>query len=146
MTDATLVEVMDALASQIETRLTSQVAQLQVVGRFMLNPSVPSVDIYPAPDPFQEQSGFGRDDSDINFVIRARVSTVDQDGGQEILLAMMDPSGPASMVRAVIYDKTLGGKVQSCECDPPSDFGAYVEPLTQGKAYLGCTWLARVTV
>jgi hypothetical protein len=111
----------------------------------MLNPTPPAVDIYPAADPFQEPSGFGGQDTTINLIIRARVSTVEHEGAQDILLGLMDPNGAQSVVRAVASSRTLNGTVQDAVCDPPSDFGAFLEPTGTG-ALLGCTWVARITL
>ncbi len=145
MTDATLLEVMDALATQLQTQLDPGEDDFQVVGRMMFNPTPPAIDIYPAADPFQEPSGFGGQDTTINLIIRARVSTVEHEGAQDTLLAFMDPGGANSVVRAVAYDRTLSGTVQDAVCDPPSDFGAFLEPIGTG-ALLGCTWTARITL
>jgi len=133
---------MDALAAQIDTVLSPQIANLQVVGRMNLTPTWPSIDIYPG-DPFQERSGFGSEDVDLGLVVRARVSTIEHEGAQDVLLGLMDPTAATSVVKAVESDATLGGRVQQVICDPPSDFGAFVEPNSQG-ALLGCTWRARV--
>ena len=145
MADSTLIEVMDALATQLETVLGPKIDNLQVIGRMMLNPSPVTLDIYPAADPFQEPSGFGGDDVMVNLVVRARVSPVDHEGGQDILLSLMDWSADTSVVQAVASDRTLGGEIQSALCDPPSDFAAFVEPGGQ-VALLGCTWNVRVIV
>ena len=136
---------MDALAAQLETELAPHVTNLQVVGRMTFNPTDPCIDIYPD-DPFQEASGFGEMDTDLHFVVRARVSTVDHEGAQDMLLALMDPTGDASVRKAVSADKTIGGTVQDAVCFPPSDFAAFVAPAPSKGALLGCTWSVTVTL
>ncbi len=144
MPDATLIEVMDAIATQLETVLVPVIPDLQVRGRMLINPTPPAVDVYPA-DPFQEASGFGGIDTDVYLLVRARVSPVDHEGAQDALLAMMDPGASTSVLKALMANKTLSGKCQDLNCQPPSDFGAYVEP--DGRtALLGCTWTVQVTV
>lgn len=135
---------MDALASQLAAVLSPALPELQIAGRMLINPTPPAMDIYPA-DPFQEASGFGGIDTDIYLLVRARVSPVDHEGAQDALLALMDPGASTSVVQAVMANKTLSGKVQDLNCQPPSDFGAYVEPDGR-QALLGCTWNVRVTV
>jgi hypothetical protein len=143
--DSTLLEVMDALADQLETVLSPQIDQLQVVGRMMLNPSPPTLDIYPSADPFQDPSGVGGSDVQVNLIIRGRVSPVDHEGAQDVLLGLMDWASATSVVKAVNANRTLGGYVQDVYCQPPSDFAAFIEPDSRG-ALLGCTWVAKVTV
>ncbi len=133
---------MDALAAQLTSVLVPVVPDLQVTGRMNLNPTPPSIDIYPG-DPFQEPSGFGGLDTNVNFVVRARVTTVEHEGAQDVLLELMDPTASTSVVQAIAANSTLSGAVQQAVCDPPSDFGAYVEPSGQG-ALLGAVWQTRV--
>ena len=135
---------MDALAVRLSTVLVPVIPDLNIVGRMWINPTPPAIDIYPG-DPFQEPSGFGGIDTVIGLVIRARVTTVDHEGAQDALLALMDPGASTSVVKAVNADKTIGGTVQDALCGLPTDFGAYVSP--DGRdALLGCTWRVDLTL
>jgi hypothetical protein len=140
--DATLGEVMTALTAQLQTTLDPLIEDLQVTPTMTFNPTPPSIDIYPS-DPFQEQIAFGSRQVEVFFDVRARVSTAENEGGQDLLLSMMDPGAAPSVVRAIAANRTLGGKVQDAVVEPPSNFGAYVDPGGAG-ALLGCTWRARV--
>jgi hypothetical protein len=142
MADATLGEVMDALAAQLDSELAPLIEDLQVTGRMTFNPTPPSIDIYPS-DPFQEQIAFGGRQVAAFFDVRARVSTAEHEGGQDFLLSMMDPRADTSVYQALVKDKTLNSTVQDVSVEPPSNFGAYVDPGGAG-ALLGCTWRTRV--
>jgi hypothetical protein len=134
---------MDALADQLQTALDPVIEKLQVTGRMTFNPTPPAIDIYPG-DPFQEQISFGARQVMVFFDVRARVSTAEHEGGQDLLLSMMHPSDAASVVGAIASDRTLGGKVQDAFPEPPSNFGAYVDAGPGSHALLGCTWRTRV--
>ncbi len=138
---------MQALADQIENTLGGtadpQVIEgLSVYPLLELNPTPPAIDIYPD-TPFQEAVGFGPGNNGLNFTVRARVNTPDNDGAQELLLTMMDPGSSESVALAILSDETLGGTVGQVSVDGPSDYGVFVEPAGNG-AYLSCTWRAKV--
>ena len=134
--------ILDALATQIATRLAS-ITDLQVDGRLIPSPTPPSIDVYPA-DPFQEALTFGRGNNILFVTVRARVTTVDNEGGQELLLSMMDPVSAVSVAQAVTYDKTLGGAVGKVSViEGPSGYGVVQDAGGQG-ALLGCTWRVQV--
>ncbi len=147
MTPPTLTEIMQALAGQIENTLGGtadpQVIEgLSVYPLLELNPTPPAIDIYPD-TPFQEAVGFGPGNNSMNFTVRARVNTPDNDGAQELLLTMMDPGSTESVALAILSDETLGGTVGQVAVEGPSDYGVFVEPSGNG-AYLSCTWRAKV--
>ncbi len=143
----TLSEIMQALAGQIESTLGGtadpQVVEgLSVYPLLEMNPTPPAIDVYPD-TPFQEPLGFGNGNNSMNFTVRARVNTPDNDGAQELLLTMMDPRADESVALAILSDTTLGGKVDDVAVEGPSDYGVFVEPSGAG-AFLSCTWRARV--
>lgn len=150
MTDATLLEIMDALADQIRGTLagTAQVIEgLQVEPRMNLNPTPISIDIYPR-DPFQAQTAFRQTSREIYFTVRARVSTADQYSGQEWLLLMMDTRAPESVEQAIVGNRNLGGKVSQIAMaadDPVSGFTVY-EDSAGDVNFIGCEWRARVVL
>lgn len=135
---------MDALASQIGDVLCSGTAdplieQLQVESRLVFNPSPPSIDVYPS-DPFQEALAMGAGNNEIFFNVRARVSTAENEGGQDLLLSMMDPAANTSVLKAILSDRTLGNVAQISTVEGPSAFGVFPDPGSTGGSLLGCTW------
>jgi hypothetical protein len=146
LSDPSLTEIMQALATQIDTTLagTAQVIPgLQVTPLLNWNPSPPSIDMFPA-TPFQEPIAFGPGNNELNFTVRARVNTPDHEGAQELLLMMMDRNASESVALAILGDTSLGGKVEHVNVEGPSDYGVFIEPSGAG-AFLSCTWLAKVT-
>jgi len=140
---------MDALAAQIDNEIGARgtadalIENLQVDGRLIMNPTPPSIDVYPA-DPFQEGIAFGKGNNDMNFTVRARVSTADHEAGQDLLLQMMDPESDQSVAQAILADRTLGGQVERVNiAEGPSAYGIFPDPGGDGSL-LGCTWTVRV--
>lgn len=142
MPDPTLTEVMEAIAEQLTDELKADIDPviplLQVTPLLTFNPTPPAIDIYPS-DPFQEQMTFGTRNVQVFFDVRARVTAADQEAGQELLLSMMDPRSPASVVAALMSDRTLGNTVEGLSVAPPSNYGLFVDPNEQ-EGLLGCTW------
>lgn len=134
---------MDALAGAITTRLSGEIENLQVDGRMIPSPTVPSIDVYPA-DPFQQPLAMGKGNNQFFFTVRARVGTADNEGGQDLLLAMMDPDAGTSVAQAIMYDRTLGGVVGKVNvAEGPSAYGLFADAGGEG-AYVGCTWTVQV--
>lgn len=138
---------MDALAGQLIDELAGTVDGLNVYARLEPNPTPPALDVYPA-DPFIEQTGFGVGTSvQMNFLVRARVTTADSYAGQELLLQLMDPASGESVAAAIGSDPTLGGTVDyaAVSGDSPSGFGEYRDAGGEGSL-LGCQWTVNVEV
>src|SRR5262245_52277583 len=93
------------IASQLEQRLTPVIDVLQVTATANRNPTPPAIDVYPA-EPFQEPDSFGPVNRQAIFVVRARVTDLDNDSGQSLLLEMMDPASPKSVVAALAANPT----------------------------------------
>jgi hypothetical protein len=148
---ATVAAIMDALASQIDNEIGSQgtadplIADLQVDGRMVFNPTPPAIDIYPA-DPFQDALAFGKGNNELFLTVRARVTTADHEAGQDLLLSLMDPEALTSVAQAVLADRTLGNTVERVNVSAgPTAYGVFpVLPGQTGEALLGCTWTVRV--
>jgi len=142
---ASLEAIMDALADQIGATLSGTadplIENLQTTGFMNIDPTPPSVDVYPA-DPFQEPLTMGAG-YDFRLVVRARVSTADHEAGQKLLLAMMDSNATTSIVRAIKSDKTLGSKVSSLGVDSATGFGLYRD-VNGDQSYMGATWVVRI--
>jgi len=141
--DPTVLEILDAMAAQVVDELDAVIESLQVVPRMMLSPSPPTIDIYPD-TPFTARIGMGAGNREFAFLVRARVGTPDHEGGQDLLLMMMDPRAPTSVHAALESDSTLGGKVEDVWVDGPTGFGTFPSPGGDGSL-MGCTWSAIVT-
>lgn len=135
-------EVADALGTALEA---IELDELQVVPRYWLFPTGPSLDVYPA-EPSQEDAAFGPASKLTLWTIRARVTTADHQANQDLLLDLMEPSGATSVRQAVLADKTLGGLAEGMDVDNPTGFQAYPAVDGTGTGYLGCEWRVRVYV
>ncbi len=142
---STLLEIMDALAAQLHSKLDGEIPGIQIEGRMNINPSPDPValDIYPG-DPFQEPDAFGLGENDIMLTIRARVNTPDSEGAQDALLALMDPKAATSVEQAVLSDTTLSSVVGNLRIESPaSNYGIFPD-ASGAAAFLGCTWTVRI--
>lgn len=131
--------MMDALGAQLETLGTANppaIENLQVVPRMNRNPTGPSIDIYPA-TPFTEVIAYGARHQ-YWFTVRARVNPIDQNGGQDLLLSMMDDGSDQSVEEALRAVKTYAG-AKLGDIEGPSEYGSYGDTGATGDM-LGCTW------
>src|SRR4029453_10946318 len=138
---------MDAIADQLQTELGPIVDGVQIVPRMGVNPPPPCIDISRAPEGCQEQIAFGYEQHAV-FVVRASVSTADQDAGQELLLELLDPRGPASVLRALMADPSFGDAVDDSTVTGISGFLPYsFDPAggsllgAEGRGYLFLLWI-----
>lgn len=138
MSSATILEVMQAVASQLESEI--DVDGLQVDPLLNKNPTPPCLDVYPG-DPFGEATTFNGGREQL-FTIRARVSTADHEAGQELLLSLMD-HGPSSVIAAIAADRTLAGTVDDALVEGPSGYIEWRDTDNAG-GLLGCEWRLRV--
>jgi hypothetical protein len=145
VTDATLLEVREALAAQIAGRLAnldSSYGELQVLPRRLFSPTPPTIDIYPA-DPVQEQTAFGYESRDTFLTVRARVTMADDDAGQDLLWEFADTTTAASLLAAFAADPTLGGTADNSTVEEQTGFRIYEDTPGSG-GYLGCEWRLRI--
>lgn len=137
---------MDALAGQIDDYFGGTapvIPYLQVEPRLVHAPTPPVVDVYPS-DPFQESFTYGKGNNEFFFNVRARVSTAEHEGGQDLLLSLMDPTAATSMLQAILSDRTLAGAVERvATVEGPTAFGIYRDSGGEGNL-LGCSWRVRV--
>ncbi len=138
---ATLAEVMDALADQIRDVVENVTdVAVQVESRIVLNPTPPTIDMYPAdPSGDPELRAFADMVGGELLTVRARVSTVDHVAGQDLLLALMDDVDPLSLGAAIYEDKTLNGLAADIHLRERSGYVTFLD--TGGDAQtLGFTW------
>lgn len=110
MAAASLREVMDALRDQIETVMASADVDVQVGARMIMNPTPPTIDMWPADPPVDQGiAGMGDVQGGDVLTVRARVDTNDSEGNQDVLIDLMDVESDLSVAAAVMSDPTLGG-------------------------------------
>lgn len=145
MPTATLAEIMDALADLIRDEITNATdVDLQIEPRAVFSPSPPTIDMYPS-DPSEDAAyaGFGEFDGAFLLTVRARVSTADQDAGEDLLLAFMD-DGDLSISEAILTDPLLGGIARVAPLGR-TGYRDFPIPGTDNGAYLGCLWPLLIT-
>src|SRR5690348_9063100 len=122
---ATLLEVAEAIRDKLDTVLAASPFTVQVDPYRNLNPTPPSIDIYPA-DPFTEQAAASfKDHGEVIFTVRARIGTADNDAGQDFLLRLMDEHDVLSVIDALEDDQTLNGTAGSIAVQGPSGHRIY---------------------
>ena len=139
-----MAEIMEAMADQIRSVIddVTDVA-VQVEPRMVLNPTPPTVDIYPGDSARDRESAAFGDDGGYLFTVRARVSTADQDAGQDLLLAFMDDEDPLCLGLALLGDDTLGGHAGKIDIRDVSGYRLFEHPSGEG-AFLGFQFTAIV--
>ena len=139
---ATLAELMDAMADQLRDVIddVTDVA-VQVEPRWVVNPTPPCIDIYPAdPSSDQDLRAFTELMGEPLFTVRALVDMSDSTASQDLLLAFMDETDPLS-IAAALEESDLAGLAQSVDVRSRSGYVRVVE----GGDYLGCLWQVVVT-
>lgn len=140
------MEIMDEMAAQIRDVLDDvTTVKVEVEPRMNLTPNVPSIDIFPADSPRDFEVGaFSVNDDRGYFInVRARVSTVDQESGQDLLLSFIDPTSTLSIGQALYDDPSLNALAS--DLDIVAQTGYTIFPTLDGTgAYLGCQFTVRV--
>lgn len=129
----TLQETQAGIADALRS-VAAAIPDLQVYGYWNDNPTPPSLDVYPG-DPFQDGAGFGTDQSQAFFTVRARVGMADNQAGQQLLLRMLDVQDPASVQQAL--EAADAGTVVT---EGVSGFRQYPEDSGATERMLGCEW------
>lgn len=139
-----VAEILEEIADTIRAAVVGEFDGVQVEPRMVLNPTPPTVDIFPA-DPFREETtaGMGEIEGAYRFTIRARVGTADGDAMQDILLAFMDHRNSLSIKEILYTDPTLNGLAQDIDVDGPTGYRRYVDSPTE-TALLGVEWTVTV--
>jgi len=119
-------DLLDAMADQIRTALAAATdIDVQVEPRMIINPSPPTVDMYPGDlARGTEAAAFGVD-GEFLFTVRARVNDNDHEANQDLLLAFMDDVNALSLAVALVDEPTLGGLATSLDCVDPTGFVSY---------------------
>lgn len=126
----------------LAANLTPTVVQVEPF--IIVNPTTPSIDLYPAETGIESGIAGMGDTAEAMaegewMNVRARVATNDARSNQGLLYEFMDATSDASIVQALYDDPTLGGKVADVFLDAVSGFA----PLTNvdgGGFLIGVVW------
>jgi hypothetical protein len=137
---AGLRDILDEMASGVRDVVSSADFPVQVERGMILNPTPPTVDIY-VTDPAREFStaAFADVAGAYQITVRARVTTADNDTGQDLLISFMDDTDSLCIPLALFTDPTLNGNAASMDLVNVSGHRAYETPDGAG-AHLGCQW------
>lgn len=140
MPSVTLSEIIAEVANKIRDAIAPTVPDIQVEPRRNINPTAPSIDIYPG-EPFRddEGQGFGEVAGAIHLTVRARVSTVDYEANYDFLIELMDEESDTGIANILMDDQTLNGMASSVRVDLHSGIGFYEDVPGKG-ALPGCHW------
>lgn len=135
---ATLAETMAALADQVRGVLDDVTdIDLTVEGVRILAATGPTIDIFLGDESYdQTVAGFGDLQGGDMLTVRATVNANDPTAAQELLYAFADDEDPLSVVAALTYDETVGGRVQTMDVLSRSGVGVHDQPSDR----LGVTW------
>lgn len=138
-----LVTIFDQMADQIRTALADGDWDFQVEPWAITSPTPPSIDMYRGQLTEDDAAAFGATVEDMGaaivVVVRARVSTNDNEGNQDVLYALADPSDDHCLVQAIYDDNTLDGWASDVHL--LSDSGLTVVSSIDGAtAHYGNVW------
>ena len=142
---SSLREILEAAADQIRDTMAAESDwAFQVEPSMILNPTPPSIDVFPGPQFFDVTTGgMGVDqagmDEGIRIDVLARVAPNDNVANQQVLYELLDPESDMSLVQSLYDDPTLGGLVYDLHLESCSGF----QPAPRwdgGMVYLGCLW------
>jgi hypothetical protein len=112
---ATIAQVMDAMAAQLENELQPATdIPLYIDSRAFSAPGTPAIDMLIA-SPTGLEAGlaaYGDRVGGIPITIRVRVAIADVIAGEDLLLALMDDEDDLSIIKALDSDHSLGGTAQ----------------------------------
>lgn len=139
MADTGLRDILDEITTAVRAELASLTFPIQVERGMVLNPTPPTVDIY-VTDPSRDftTAAYGDVAGAYQITLRARVTTADNDAGQDLLISFMDDTDPLCLPLALLTDPTLNGTAASVDLVSVSGHRAYETP--SGDAHLGAQW------
>jgi hypothetical protein len=127
---ATIAQVMDAMAEQLEDELQPvSPVTLHFEPRAFSIAETPAIDMLIA-NPTGLEAGlaaYGDLYGGIPITIRVRVSTADLYTGEDVLLALMDDEDDMSIVKALDSDHTLGGWAQDLKWQDGFPWSGYTD-------------------
>lgn len=139
---ASLWEITTEIADTIRAVLAADATfvDCQVEPGLVLQPTPPTIDVYPAdPSTGVESQAFGDVVGEDVIIVQARVAANDADANQQILAELMDWASAFSITSAVTDDETLNGLATSVHLVNQTGFMGI--PTIDGMAlYLGAQW------
>jgi biotin carboxylase len=138
-----LVAIFEEMADQIRAALPTTSWDFQVEPWAITSPTPPSIDMYRGQVTEDDAAAFGATVEDMGaavvVVVRARVSTNDNEGNQDVLYALADPTDDHCLVQAIYDDATLNGWASDVHL--LSDSGLTVVTSIDGAtAHYGNVW------
>ncbi len=135
---------MDEMADQISQAVAGSSWDFQVEPRMVLNPTTPSIDIFPAdPSRDDDTASFGEVAAEVMggyfLNVRARVSPTDHEANQDVLLALKDDEDDLCLVQALYDDPTIGGHASDVELVSESGF-VLVPTIDGANVHIGVVW------
>jgi hypothetical protein len=137
-----LVDIFDQAADQIRAAVSNDVWTFQVEPWAITSPTPPSIDMYRGELGQQDVANMGATFEEmadgVVLVVRARVSTNDFEGNQDVLYALSDPSDDHCLVQALYDDRTLNG--HATDVDLLTDSGLTLVTSLDGAVHYGNVW------
>lgn len=139
-----LVAIFDAFADQIRDALAdSDDWDFQVEPWAITSPTPPSIDMYRGEVTTDDARAFGATVEEMGegfvLVVRARVSTNDNEAMQTVLYSLADPEDDLCLVQALYDDPTLGGLASDVHL--LSDSGLTLVPaIDNSSVHYGNVW------
>lgn len=139
-----LAACMDAMAETIRDICATEVpgVAVQVRPRMVLNPTPPTVDIYPGARD-ADTAAFRDVAGGYLLTVRVRVSTADSVAGQSMLIRFLDDDDPLSITVALNRNRDLGGLAADIDVQEVTGFGQYPGQNAEGY-WLGSEWTVRL--
>lgn len=137
----TMADIRAGLVTNLE-RIQDVTGKPQVNAYRMSNPTLPSVQVtgYETMEPIT----FHRGATSIPVIVQAFAANSTTRGGQELLDQWLFPTGSLSIWAAIMYDRTLGGKVDDLmvtSCD-----GSQIVTLDNSVEAVMSTWHVQVEI
>ena len=127
------------MADQIRSSVSGSEWDFQVEPRMVVNPTPPTIDIYPGdPARDEETASFGEMAGGHWINVRARVGVNDHDANQEVLIALKDDEHDICLVQSLYDDPTLGGHASDLQLANESGF-VLAEGLNS-EVHIGVIW------
>jgi hypothetical protein len=144
-----LIDVLEELAATLQAAADADpepyVADMQIGALRNFNPTPPTIDIYPG-DPSRDTfdtAAFNEIGGELDITVRARVSTADNQAGQQLLLRFMDDDDDMSIAGTLMEDQTLNGLASSVYVDGFTGFELH-DGAADGGPLLGVRWHVRL--
>lgn len=121
-------QLLDVMADQIRNAVDALLPDsiyVQVQPRMVINPTPPCIDIWPGAIFRDRASAAFGDDGAYLFTVRARVSTADNEAGQDLLLRFYDDADDMCIALALTDEPTLNGYAASVDVRDPTGWLPY---------------------